>query len=342
MPLQQTAELAQSVPDARIARTPAGMSVVIRVSGLRHSYESRTALDGISFEVGEAEIFGLLGPNGSGKTTLFRILSTLMLPSGGRAEILGYDCATDPHGLRRQIGVVFQAASIDKKLTAAENLRHVGHLYGMRGAALQSRIQESLSRVGLSDRAHELAQTFSGGMQRRLELAKGLLHHPAVLLLDEPTTGLDPGARRDLWQYLRMLRDQERVTVLVTTHLMEEAERCDRLAILSEGKLVALGTPAELKQEIGGDVILLETANADALAARILERFQVQAAVLDGRVRLEIQHGHRFVTDVVEAFPGEVQSVTVSKPTLEDVFIHRTGHRFWTGDSAERATGHNG
>ena len=171
---------------------------------------------------------------------------------------MGFDAAREPNRLRRQIGVVFQAQSIDLKLTAAENLWHQGHLYGLRGTALKSRIVEMLARVGLSDRAHEKAETFSGGMQRRLELAKGLLHHPAVLLLDEPTTGLDPGARRDLWQYLQILRDEEKVTVIVTTHLMEEAERCDRLAILNEGKLVALGTPAELKREIGGDVILLD------------------------------------------------------------------------------------
>ncbi|HXZ39871.1 MAG TPA: ATP-binding cassette domain-containing protein, partial [Terriglobales bacterium] len=198
------------------------------------------------------------------------------------------------------------------------------------GRALQTRIAEMLSRVGLGDRAHEKAETFSGGMQRRLELAKGLLHHPLVLLLDEPTTGLDPGARRDLWQYLAILRDEEHVTVLVTTHLMEEADRCDRLAILNEGKVVALGTPDELKHEIGGDVILLDAKHPDVLAASICERFQVHAQVLQGQVRLEREHGHRFITDVVEAFPGEIEAISVSKPTLEDVFIHRTGHRFWT------------
>jgi len=221
----------------------------IAVQGLVHRYENRTALDGVSFDVQPAELFGLLGPNGSGKTTLFRILSTLMLPVGGRAVILGHDSAKDPTQLRREIGVVFQAQSIDLKLTAAENLRHQGHLYGLRGSGLQSRVKEILERVGLADRARDMAETFSGGMQRRLELAKGLLHGPRVLLLDEPTTGLDPGARRDLWQYLRILRDEEHVTVLVTTHLMEETERCDRLAILNEGKLLALGTPVERKSE---------------------------------------------------------------------------------------------
>jgi ABC-2 type transport system ATP-binding protein len=253
-----------------------------------------------------------------------------MLPSSGQALIMGFDAARQPNQVRRLIGVVFQAESVDVKLSAAENLWHQGHLYGLRGAALQARIREMLGRVALSDRADDKVETFSGGMQRRVELAKGLLHHPAVLLLDEPSTGLDPGARRDLWLYLRKLRDEEHITIIVTTHLMEEAEYCDRLAILSNGKLVALGTPGELKHEIGGDVILLEAAaDADALAAKIGARFHVQPAVMDGKVRLEIGQGHRFVTDVVEAFPGEIQSVSVSKPTLEDVFIDRTGHRFW-------------
>jgi len=305
---------------------------VILVQDLVHHYDGRTALSGVSFEVRHAELFGLLGPNGSGKTTMFRILSTLMVPGGGQAVIMGFDVAKEPTKLRREIGVVFQAQSIDVKLTAAENLWHQGHLYGLRGQALKARIPEMLSRVGLADRAHEKAETFSGGMQRRLELAKGLLHRPAVLLLDEPTTGVDPGARRDLWQYLQILRDEEKVTVIVTTHLMEEAERCDRLAILNEGKLVALGTPTELKHEIGGDVILLDAQDAESLAERIRTRFNLDAQVLAGQVRLERENGHRFITDVVESFPGEIQAVSVSKPSLEDVFIHRTGHKFWTQD----------
>lgn len=309
---------------------------VISVQGIVHRYDGRTALDDVSFDVRPAELFGLLGPNGSGKTTLFRILSTLMIPTAGRALILGSDVAKEPAAVRRQIGVVFQAQSVDEKLTAYENLWHQGHLYGLRGTALGARIQEILGRVGLSDRAQELVETFSGGMARRVELGKGLLHHPSVLLLDEPTTGLDPGARRDLWQYLHILRDQERVSVIVTTHLMEEAERCDRLAILNEGKLVAMGTPTELKREIGGDVILLDaTSDAASLAERIGTRFQVETTVLDNHVRIELENGHRFITGVVEAFPGEIQSVSVSKPTLEDVFIHRTGHRFWTETNEE-------
>ncbi len=307
---------------------------VISVQNLVHRYENRTALNGVSFDVRPAELFGLLGPNGSGKTTLFRILSTLMIPTAGQAIVMGGDAAKDPASVRRQIGVVFQAQSYDPKLTAYENLWHQGHLYGMRGATLKARVNEVLARVGLADRASERVETFSGGMQRRIELGKGLLHYPGVLLLDEPTTGLDPGARRDLWQYLQVLRDEENVSVLVTTHLMEEAERCDRLAILNEGNLVALGTPAELKSEIGGDVILLEAArDAALLAEHIQNRFGVVAAVLGNQVRIERGSGHRFVPDVVEAFPGEIQAISVSKPALEDVFIRRTGHRFWTESS---------
>ena len=307
---------------------------VISVQNLVHKYESRTALNGISFDVHPAELFGLLGPNGSGKTTLFRILSTLMIPTAGRALVMGFDAAQDPATLRRQIGVVFQAQSVDPKLTAYENLWHQGHLYGLRGSALNGRVHEILTRVGLADRAQERVETFSGGMQRRIELAKGLLHHPGVLLLDEPTTGLDPGARRDLWQYLQILRDEEHVSVLVTTHLMEEAERCDRLAILNEGNLVALGTAAELKSEIGGDVVLLDAVHdADALASHIRTRYHIATTVLGNQVRIEREAGHRFVPDVVEAFPGEIQAISVSKPALEDVFIHRTGHKFWSESS---------
>jgi ABC-2 type transport system ATP-binding protein len=300
------------------------------VQDLAHRYGERQALDGINFGVHAGEIFGLLGPNGSGKTTLFRILSTLMLPSSGQAMILGNDVARHPLAVRRTIGIVHQQQSLDVKLTAAENLKHTGHLYGLSGAALAERIRQMLARVGLSDRADEHVEKLSGGMQRRVQLAAGLLHYPAVLLLDEPTTGLDPGARRDLWLYLDQLRREQQMTIVVTTHLMEEAEHCDRLAILSHGRLVALGTPADLKREIGGDVIVLEPeGDAERLAQRIRERFSIAAQTLDGKVRLEREHGYHFVPDLVEAFPGEVQSVSVSKPSLEDVFIRRTGHRFW-------------
>jgi ABC-2 type transport system ATP-binding protein len=328
----QTALTSRATAEADRTATQA-----IAIEKLSHRYGERTALQEVAFTVGEAEIFGLLGPNGSGKTTLFRILSTLMLPTSGRALVGGVDAAREPHKVRRQIGVVFQAPSVDIKLTAAENLRHQGHLYGLRGAALRQRIDEMLRRVGLAERASEKLETFSGGMQRRVELAKGLIHRPAVLLLDEPTTGLDPGARLDLWRHLRILRDEERVSVLITTHLMEEAEHCDRLAILNEGRMVALGTPAELKSAIGGDVVVVEGRNPELLAERIRGRFGIVPLVMDGKLRLERANGHRFSAELVEAFPGEIDALSVSKPTLEDVFIKRTGHRFWSDD--RRASG---
>jgi ABC-2 type transport system ATP-binding protein len=310
----------------------------IELAGLTHDYGTRLALDQLSFRVNRGEIFGLLGPNGSGKTTLFRILSTLMVPTGGSARILGFDAAREPNRVRENIGIVFQARSLDIKLTVGENLKHQGHLYGLSGPRLKKRIREVLERVALLDRIHDSVETLSGGMQRRVELAKGLIHAPGVLLLDEPSTGLDPGARRDLWQYLRMLRDEEGVSVLVTTHLMEEAEHCDRLAILSTGKLVALGSPAELKSQIGGDMVTFEAATpalAAGLATHIRDRFLVEPTVLGKAVRLEREEGHRFVTQVVEAFPGLVESISVAKPSLEDVFIQRTGHRFWTEAQGE-------
>ncbi|HVJ07785.1 MAG TPA: ATP-binding cassette domain-containing protein [Acidisarcina sp.] len=304
----------------------------VELDELTHNYGTRLALDHLSFRVERAQIFGLLGPNGSGKTTLFRILSTLMVPSSGHARIQGFDVRTEPNRVRQQTGIVFQASSLDIKLTVSENLKHQGHLYGLSGAYLKSRIDEVLGRVGLRDRAKDMVETLSGGMQRRVELAKGLIHSPSVLLLDEPSTGLDPGARRDLWQYLRTLRDEDGVTVLVTTHMMEEAEHCDRLAILNLGKLVALGSPFELKSQIGGDVISLETRDenvARAVADGIRDRFGVQASVLGHTIRMEREQGHRFVTDVVEAFPGQIDGISIAKPSLEDVFIQRTGHRFW-------------
>jgi ABC-2 type transport system ATP-binding protein len=309
-------------------------NAAIQIRSLRHRYGDRVALADISFNVRPKEIFGLLGPNGSGKTTLFRILSTLMIPTSGEAQVCEFNPVSQPNEVRRRIGVVAQAQSVDVKLTAAENLMHQGHLYGLSGARLKQRINEMLERVGLAARANDLVETFSGGMQRRIELAKGLMHRPSVLLLDEPTTGLDPGARRDLWVYLDNLRQHEGVTVLVTTHLMEEAERCSRLAILSHGKLVGLGTPAELKSEIGGDVIQFEAEEPEALASRILQRFGIACSVNESIVRLEQPQGHRFAADVMEAFPGEIRAVNISRPTLEDVFVNRTGHRFWTESEA--------
>jgi ABC-2 type transport system ATP-binding protein len=304
-------------------------SAAISVSRLVHRYGERTALAGLDLEIDRGEIFALLGPNGGGKTTLFRLLSTLIPPQEGEIRVLGYDVARQTAAVRERIGVVFQAPSLDKKLTVAENLRHQGHLYGMSGGALRSRQEEMLARLGLADRRRELVETLSGGMRRRVELAKGMLHAPQLLLLDEPSTGLDPGARSDLWDYLRQVRERDGVTVVLTTHLLEEAEKADRLAILNAGSLVALGTPEALRASVGGDSLTIETDEPEPLAAAIRARFEYPAAVVDGSVRLERPDAPQLVARLLEAFPGKIQSITLGKPTLEDVFIARTGHRFW-------------
>lgn len=318
-------------------------TAVVEVDGLRFSYPvsrkknaARAALDSVSFTVSRGEIFGLLGPNGGGKTTLFRILATLMEPSSGSARIFGLDVVSEPDAVRRKIGVVFQAPSLDKKLTAIENLLHQGHLYGLRGAALRERGREMLARVGMAERSKEYVENLSGGMQRRVEVAKGLLHRPDILLLDEPSTGLDPGARRELWNYLKRLRDNDGVTILFTTHLMDEAERCDRLGILSEGRLVAMGSPDVLKAQIGGDVVVVFSKNSEALCESIRVKFACEPIVVDGKIHIERERGHEFIAQLVEAFPGQIESVSFGKPTLEDVFIHLTGQEFWHNGGKER------
>ncbi|HYD46937.1 MAG TPA: ATP-binding cassette domain-containing protein [Terriglobales bacterium] len=309
---------------------------LIEVSGLTHRYESRLALDGVSFSVNRGEIFGLLGPNGGGKTTLFKILSTLIRPSAGEATIAGHSLRGDPSAVRRHLGVVFQQPSVDGKLTVEENLVCHGHLYNIGGTALQQRVGQVLDRLALADRRRELVERLSGGLQRRVELAKSLLQQPPLLILDEPSTGLDPGARRDFVNYLRQLRERDGVTIVLTTHLMDEAERCDRIGILHQGSLVKIGVPDELKAHVGGDVVVLQSAAPEDLAAKIRERFGVSTQLVDGSVRVERERGHELVRDVVDAFPAEVTSVTYGKPTLEDAFIHFTGHRFWSnGEEAE-------
>jgi ABC-2 type transport system ATP-binding protein len=303
--------------------------VALRVTNLAHSYGNRKALRGVSFSVNRGEIFGLLGPNGGGKTTLFRILSTSFPAASGDAAIFGDDVRMYPDKVRRRIGVVFQNPSLDKKLTVRENLMHQGHLYGLRGAGLQPRIREMMERLGVADRENAIVETLSGGLQRRVELAKGLLHRPQLLILDEPSLGLDPGARRDLWLYLEGLRDTERVTILLTTHLIDEADRCDRVLILNEGLIVAMGTPDTLKDEIGGEIVMITTKEPEKLREMIAARFNVTPTVLNGKLRVEKENAHAFVSQAIESFSGMIESVTLSKPTLEDVFIARTGHRFW-------------
>jgi len=298
---------------------------VIQVQNLTHRYGDRVALSNVSFEVKKGEIFGLLGPNGGGKSTLFRILSTMMVPTEGKAIIAGNDVVRDAAAVRRHVGVVFQTQSLDKALTVEENLRAQGHLHGLSGATLRERMESAMQRLGLADRRKDLVDTLSGGLRRRVEIAKALLHRPQVLLMDEASTGLDPAARRDLSRHVENLRQSEGVTILLTTHILEEADRCDRLVLLHQGKIVAHGSPGELRSSIGGDVVVLETADPQALAASVSERFHLKTSTRDGEVRVEIENGHRFIAEVVEAFPGAVNSVGLHKPTLEDVFVRQTG-----------------
>lgn len=298
---------------------------MIQVENLTHRYGSRVALAGISFAARKGEIFGLLGPNGGGKSTLFRILSTMMVPTEGRAALAGHDVVREPAEVRRHVGVVFQSQSLDKALTVEENLRSQGHLHGLSGAPLRKRMEQAMEQLGLTDRRRDLVESLSGGLRRRVEIAKALLHRPQVLLMDEASTGLDPAARRDLSRHVETLRDEEGVTILLTTHILEEADRCDRLVLLHHGKIVAEGTPGELRSTIGGDVVVLDTCDTESLTNAIMQKFGVQPSVVDGQVRVEIQNGHRFITEVVEAFPGAINSVGLHKPTLEDVFVRETG-----------------
>jgi ABC-2 type transport system ATP-binding protein len=314
-------------------RSSALATPVIELHHLGYSYATGSAaLEDVSLEVGFGEIFGLLGPNGGGKTTLFRILATLIKPSSGSAAVLGYNPAYSASLIRRSIGVVFQSQSLDKKLTVSENLTHQGHLYGMYGRELRQRIGHLLEQFGLKERTQARVETLSGGLKRRVELAKAFLHQPRLLLLDEPCTSLDPAARLDFWEYLVRLNREQGVSILLTTHFMDEAEKCDRLAILEKGRLVALDTPDRLKSRVGGDVIVLRTRYALTLQSEIESRFHETATVLEDTVRIERPNGHEFIARLVEAFPGKIEAITFSKPTLEDVFIHETGHRFGSGE----------
>jgi ABC-2 type transport system ATP-binding protein len=302
----------------------------VQCNQLSRRYGERTALDQLDLSVNTGEIFAVLGPNGSGKTTLFRLLSTLLEPTSGSASIFGNDLIKERDAVRKSIGVVFQSPSLDKVLTAEENLRHHGHLYGLRGRALAEKITQMLEAVNLADRRHERVGSFSGGMRRRVELAKGMLTEPRLLILDEPATGLDPAARIDMWTYLMRVRKEQGVTVLLTTHLMDEADRCDRLAVFDRGKLLACDSPSALKDRIGGDVITLATTQPAAVRSALRDRLHLDDAHImevDGVIRLERPRGHEFVPQLIEALPGLIDSVSVGRPTLEDVFIDLTGRR---------------
>lgn len=303
------------------------MNRPVETENLRRVFGARVALDDVTFSVEEGEIFGLLGPNGGGKSTLFRILSTLLAPTSGTASVAGHEVVAEPAAVRRSLGVVFQSPSLDPQLTVAENLRCAGSLYGLRGASLEMRLEEVAVALGVEDRLRDLVKVLSGGLQRRVEIAKSLLPRPCVLLLDEPSTGLDPSARAGLRSTLGGVRARDGVTVVLTTHLMDEAAQCDRVAILHRGRLQACGTPGELQAAVGADVLIVAGDEPAELAAALREKFGWTAAVHDGSVRVEISRAHEQVARIMEAFPGRVSSVSAGRPTLEDAFVHLTGER---------------
>ncbi len=304
-------------------------SFAVNVENLSHRYGSHEALKDVCFSVETGKIFGLLGPNGGGKTTLFRLLCTLLPIQSGKLSILGLDVFQKPDEVRKLVGITFQSPSLDDRLTIRENLKYQSYLYGIRGKQMHQRIDDLLEKLGLSDRKNDYVKSLSGGLKRRVEIAKGMLHNPEVLLLDEPNTGLDPGARKDVWTYIKQLRDVQNMTVIVTTHLMDEAENCDQLGILDHGVLVANGTPDELRESIGGDCITIHSDDPDALLVKIESAFQLTPQKIGSLLRIEKESGHELVRDIVEQFSDDIRSIVLGKPTLEDVFISKTGHQFW-------------
>jgi ABC-2 type transport system ATP-binding protein len=332
--MSSTPAVSPSIIAPSPASTPAPAAVEAR--GVCFNYGERAALADVSFSIGRGEIFGFLGPNGGGKTTLFKLLSTLVRMQSGRVLVLGHDLADNTLAVRRRLGVVFQHPSLDGKLTVSENLSHHGHLYGISGTRLRAAAGAALSQLGLTSRAGDRVETLSGGLQRRVELAKALLHRPELLLLDEPSTGLDPAARREFSNYLAHLRERDGVTVVLTTHYLEEAERCDRIAILDRGAMIASASPGELKGRVGGDVVVIRAGAPELLQRKMAQRLRLKSQLVDGTLRIERPRGHELVREIVEAFGDEIESVSFGKPTLEDVFVHLTGRQFFAASPEAR------
>jgi len=309
------------------ATGPAPEVPAILAVGVRKSYPGVEAVRGIDLTVAQGETFGFLGPNGAGKTTTIAMLCTLALPTAGRIEIAGHDTRTAPGRVRRDLGLVFQETTLDGDLTAEENLRFHADLYSLPRAPLSARIDAMLDLVGLTARHDALVRTFSGGMRRRLEIARGLLHRPRVLFLDEPTIGLDPQARAQLWTHLDEVREREATTLFLTTHYLDEAERCDRIAIIDDGRIVAQGTPAVLKSVLGADRVELRTGDDAAAAATLRAAFGIEATVGPHGLNIQTEDGARLVPRLCAGLDVPVYEVTVTRPSLDDVFLHHTGHR---------------
>lgn len=300
----------------------------VEVNGLVKRYGEVEAVKGIDFAVARGEIFGFLGPNGAGKSTTINMLCTLVRPSGGSALVAGHDVVSERDEVRRNIGLVFQDTTLDGYLSAEQNLRLHAELYGVARDAVRERMRQVMEMVGLWDRRGSLVNTFSGGMKRRLEIARGLLHSPRVLFLDEPTVGLDPQTRSSIWRYIRELKAREDITIFMTTHYMDEAEYCDRIAIIDQGRIIVLDTPQELKAKVGSDRVQIQTDDDQAAIAAIRERFGIEATMADGAVTFGVPAGAQFVPRLFDewdpAHPA-IRSVSVARPSLDDVFMSHTG-----------------
>lgn len=297
---------------------------VIKVRDLYKRFNHIEAVAGVTFNVREGEIFGFLGPNGAGKTTTMKILCTLLKPTSGEAVLAGYDVVRNSDAVRRSIGIVFQDNSLDDRLTARENLYLHGLLYGLSSRVIEERMKEILAVVELSGRSKDIVRTFSGGMRRRLEIARGLLHYPKVLFLDEPTVGLDPQTRSAIWQHIHRLRKEKEITIFMTTHYMDEAENCDRIGIIDHGRIQALDTPENLKRQVGGNVINITAANG-GLKEEICRLYGIEAVEDREGLRLQVAEGATFIPRLAADFKGRINSISLRRPTLDDVFITLTG-----------------
>ena len=297
----------------------------IEVSDLQKSFGEVEAVRGVSFEVAAGEVFGFLGPNGAGKTTTINMLCTLARPTAGSARVAGHDVVRERDDVRRHIGLVFQDPTLDGYLTAEQNLRLHAELYGVDSALVPARMRQVLEMVGLWERRDATVMTFSGGMRRRLEIARGFLHSPRVLFLDEPTIGLDPQTRSSIWRYIAQLQEREEITIFMTTHYMDEAEFCDRIAIMDQGQIVVLDTPEALKAQVGADRVRIQTEDDDAAIAALAEHFDVEATISEGAVTFFVPSGEEFVPRLFAELGIAIHSVSVSRPTLDDVFMSHTG-----------------
>ncbi|HLR02319.1 MAG TPA: ATP-binding cassette domain-containing protein [Virgibacillus sp.] len=301
------------------------MEHIVEVKDLKKKYKDKEAVKGVRFNVEKGEIFGFLGPNGAGKSTTINMLSTIIQPSGGEAFVNGYDNVKEKNKVRASIGLIFQENTLDEKLTANENLKLHCKFYGVPKEKREERIQEVLEIVDLSDKRKNIVETFSGGMKRRLEIARGLLHYPRVLFLDEPTVGLDPQTRDHIWEYILRLKEKAGITIFLTTHYMDEAEICDRVAVMDHGELIALDTPDALKTNVGGDIIEIETTDNDEAEKMIKETYGHEVKRTGEKLTFNVEKGNEFLVRFVKEFPIDILTVNLRRPTLNDVFLQLTG-----------------